>query len=63
VMDIQKNRPMYFSGTNKNIQIHHIHPFRKISHKIWSWSRERIEQELKMRLNMHGLQYRLSCAI
>jgi len=37
----------YFCGTDQNIELHHIDPSEKESHKIFSWSDERIQDELK----------------
>lgn len=37
----------YFCKTDQDIEIHHLDPEQKESHKIWSWSDERIVQELK----------------
>ena len=37
----------FFCGSDREIEIHHIDPGEKESHKIWSWSEERIENELK----------------
>lgn len=33
-------------GSNKNLELDHIDPSLKISHKIWSWSEERRNKEL-----------------
>ena len=39
--------PCYFCGGTERLTIHHINPEEKISHKIWSWTVERIKEELK----------------
>ncbi len=33
-------------GTDEQLEIHHREPSLKVSHRIWSWSRERREAEL-----------------
>ena len=43
---MDKLGPCYFCDTTENLEIHHIDPESKESHKIWSWSKERIEKEL-----------------
>ena len=43
--------PCVFCGSF-NTQIHHIDPSKKNSHKIWSWSEERILSELKQCIPM-----------
>lgn len=37
----------FFCGSHDDIQIHHLNPDEKESHRIWSWSDERIENELR----------------
>lgn len=44
---LKRMGPCVFCGTSENIEIHHIDPERKGSHRIWSWSRDRILEELK----------------
>jgi len=39
--------PCFFCGSSENIEFHHIDPTKKESHKIWSWSDDRIQAELK----------------
>ena len=34
-------------GTKDNIEIHHRDPDKKIDHRIWSWSKDRIRKELE----------------
>lgn len=41
-----------FCGTAENIEMHHIDPKKKESHKIWSWSKERLLDELKQCVGM-----------
>ena len=33
-------------GTTENLQLHHIDPKKKESHRIWSWSKKRREKEI-----------------
>ena len=42
-----KMGPCLFCDTEENIEIHHLDPSRKESHKIFSWREDRIEAELK----------------
>jgi hypothetical protein len=37
----------FFCGSHDEIEIHHIDPEEKESHKIWSWSDDRLENELR----------------
>lgn len=39
--------PCHFCGSTENIELHHIDPDTKVSHKIWSWRKERLEAELE----------------
>jgi len=41
------NGPCIKCGSYNNLCIHHQDPTTKISHKIWSWAKERREKELK----------------
>lgn len=34
-------------GSCSNLELDHIDPARKVSHRIWSWSKARIEAELE----------------
>lgn len=34
-------------GSSTDLEIDHIEPDKKVSHRIWSWSKDRIEQELE----------------
>lgn len=34
-------------GSKKNLEVDHIDPKKKLSHRIWSWSKKRREAELK----------------
>ena len=36
----------YNCGSTEDLQLHHLDPEQKQSHRIWSWSRERILTEL-----------------
>ncbi len=44
--------PCIFCGTLKNIEIHHIDPTQKESHRIWSWREDRLKAELKQCIPM-----------
>lgn len=44
--------PCVFCGSLDNIEIHHIDPEKKESHKIWSWAEDRILAELKQCIPM-----------
>lgn len=33
-------------GSSENLELDHINPFLKVSHKIWSWRIERRDEEL-----------------
>lgn len=37
----------FFCGSHDQIEIHHIDPTMKESHKIWSWTDDKIELELR----------------
>lgn len=39
--------PCSMCGSSDNLEVDHIDPLTKISHRIWSWSEERRLQELK----------------
>jgi len=39
--------PCIFCGETDGLEIHHIDPDKKESHRIWSWSHKRICDELK----------------
>ena len=43
---MNKYGPCIFCGTSGKLEIHHVDADQKVSHKIWSWSKERIEHEL-----------------
>jgi len=50
---IAKRRAEYFSdkccaecSSNKELELHHIDPTKKIAHNIWSWSKEKREKEI-----------------
>lgn len=38
----------YFCGSHEKIEIHHLDPAKKNTHKIWSYSEDKIEAELRM---------------
>lgn len=33
-------------GANDQLELHHINPTDKVTHKIWSWNKDRLENEL-----------------
>lgn len=41
-----ENGPCVQCGSNVNLQLDHIDPAIKISHRIWSWSQRRLTEEL-----------------
>ena len=50
---IRKRRTMFFEnkycvkcGSVKNLELDHVDPTKKTSHKIWSWSKERFNSEI-----------------
>lgn len=43
---ITANGPCSSCGSNNSLQVDHIDRKTKISHRVWSWRRERREQEL-----------------
>lgn len=51
------------------LEIHHVDPDNKVSHRIWSWSRDRIEEELtkceirckECHLDYHSKEKTLPC--
>ena len=44
---LEENGPCVRCGSNKELRVDHKDPVKKISHRIWSWSDERREVELK----------------
>ena len=51
---MRKRRQEFFADkqcknckTSKNLQLHHLNPDEKKSHKIWSWSKEKRNNELR----------------
>lgn len=40
------NGPCVFCGSSERLEVDHIDPATKTSHNVWSWSRERREEEL-----------------
>lgn len=42
-----KHGPCVICGSKDNLELHHKDPTKKISHRIWSWSWSRIEEETK----------------
>lgn len=50
---VAKRRAQWFSdkccvvcGTKEKLEVHHIKPEDKISHRVWSWAKERRDKEL-----------------
>lgn len=37
----------FHCGTDEDLQIHHVDPADKEDHRIWGWSRQRLEAELE----------------
>lgn len=44
---LEENGPCVKCGSDENLEVDHIDPSEKTSHRIWSWSDERREAELK----------------
>lgn len=44
---IEKNGPCKSCGSTEDLEVDHINPEEKVSHRIWSWSEERRTTELK----------------
>jgi len=51
---IAKKRAKYFEGkscvncgSKNNLELDHIDPYEKVSHRIWSWKEERFLEEVK----------------
>ncbi len=44
---LQENGPCGKCGSWKDLEVDHINPDKKECHKVWSWSNERRERELK----------------
>ena len=42
-----ENGPCVCCGSWENLELHHKDPAQKVSHSIWSWSWERISEEVK----------------
>jgi 5-methylcytosine-specific restriction endonuclease McrA len=42
-----KHGPCVLCGSSKNLQVDHIDPSKKVSHKVWTWAKARREAELK----------------
>lgn len=49
---LRKRRAEYLSGkscrcgSTTSLEVHHVDPTKKVDHRIWSWSRARLEHEL-----------------
>lgn len=41
------NGPCKKCGSSRNLQVDHVDPKQKITHNFWSWSPERMNQELE----------------
>lgn len=44
---IDANGPCKACGSSENLEVDHVDPIRKVSHRIWSWTAERREKELR----------------
>lgn len=44
---LAKNGPCQKCGSTKSLMAHHTDPDQKNEHRVWSWSKERRETELK----------------
>ena len=44
---IRRNGPCVVCGSIEQLQVDHINPMLKITHRVWSWSKLRMEAELK----------------
>lgn len=51
---VRKRRKAYFDdkvcakcSNSSNLELHHTDPSTKVSHKIWSWSKEKRDKELE----------------
>jgi len=42
-----KTKRCRFCGSTKTLELDHINPIEKESHRIWTWSKERQKEELK----------------
>jgi len=45
--DFFKDKLCHACNYKKKLELHHLNPEEKISHKIWSWSKEKREEEIK----------------
>ncbi len=43
---LTEHGPCRDCGSDKHLEVHHLDPSQKVSHRIWSWSKERREAEL-----------------
>lgn len=43
---LEANGPCQFCGSGEDLEVDHIDPEHKVSHRVWSWSKERREAEL-----------------
>lgn len=44
--DFFKDKGCEICGVEEDLELHHVDPTQKVSHRIWSWSKERQETEL-----------------
>ncbi len=44
---IRENGPCIDCGSSDRLEVDHIDPEQKISHRVWSWSKKRRDDELK----------------
>jgi len=43
---VKKNGPCATCGSTEDLQVDHVDPRRKATHRVWSWKKERREAEL-----------------
>lgn len=44
---LEENGPCVICGSKEKLEVDHIDPATKVSHKVWSWSEKRLLEELK----------------
>jgi hypothetical protein len=43
---LAENGPCALCGSRRNLEVDHVDPEKKVSHRVWSWSKERRDAEL-----------------
>lgn len=43
----KENGPCSECGSNKKLELHHVDPTQKVANSIWSWSKQRRDEETK----------------